>query len=90
MAEFLIESNHGTLDCLRALYEMMEQKSGMLESFRYGCRSGDHRGWAILPAADAEAARMLLPSYVRDTATVTEVYEFTPQQVAMMHKEAGH
>lgn len=42
-----------------------------------------------MEAADAEAARMMLPSCVRDTATITEVFEFTPQQVAMMHKEAG-
>lgn len=89
MAEYLIESDHNTLDCLRALYEMVEQKSQMLDSFRYGCRAGDHRGWAILEASDAEAARMLLPSYVRDGATVTEVTQFTAQQVAMMHKDAG-
>ena len=48
MELYLIISKHEPQECLRALDEGLEK--GYLDKFAYGCKGGDHTGYAIVDA----------------------------------------
>ena len=48
MALYLITSKHEPQECIRALDE--ELQKGNLDKFVYGCKGGDHTGYAIVDA----------------------------------------
>lgn len=85
--QYFVEVSHTPEECMRALDEMMGQSENILKMFRWGCKSGDHRGWAFVMVESEMEVRNMLPSSIRDKAVVVEVVEFTPEQLRMMHEE---
>lgn len=85
--QYFIEVSHTPEECLRALDEMKDQGTDILSMFRWGCNSGDHRGWAFVEADSEMDARDMLPPSVREKAVVVEVVEFTEDQLREMHEK---
>jgi len=85
MPEYLLESPHSKQECLKALDEIKEDPE-MLDQFRFGCAAGEHTGWITVQAGNQEAARNMLPGFLRDKARVVELGKFTPEQIESLHR----
>ena len=60
----------------------------LLGRFDWGCKHGEHIGWAVVEAQDQATARRLLPTTFRDKARVFQLTKFTPEDVKSF--QAGH
>ncbi len=89
MALYLITSAHEPEKCLDALDEIMAKKPDALNTFVYGCKEGDHSGYAIVDAESRSAALKLLPDILQETACVTRVDRFTPADIRAFHAQAA-
>lgn len=84
MSAFVIESPHTEAECLQALDEIVE--IGTLDGFVFGCKSGDHTGWAYIKADSEEEALKTVPEFLRDRACAYEVSKFTPEDIKAAHQ----
>ena len=89
MARYLITSKHEPEECLRALDEEMEKGSGILEKFVYGCKEGDHTGYAIVDTKNVSEALSLVPDFLQETACIEKVDAFTPAEIKALHAAAA-
>jgi hypothetical protein len=89
MTRYLITSSHGPGECRRVLEEELAKGSAVLEKFVYGCRDGDHTGYAIVEAKSRSDALGLVPDFLQDNACVARVDKFTPAEVKSLHAKAA-
>jgi len=83
MPKFLVVSNHTGDDCIKALQETLA--IGYLTHFQWGCKDGEHTGWAILEAESKAQAIMSVPTFLRAEARVILLTQFDPEKVRKMH-----
>jgi hypothetical protein len=83
MQRYLIETPHLAQDCLDLLKQV--QAMGYLHNFDWGCKAGEHCGWAIIEAEDEAIARLTVPPLVRSKARVIKLTRFDAAQIAQMH-----
>lgn len=89
MAEYMVETKHRPEDCLRALDEIMDYDEELLDNFVWGCRSGEHTGWALVDAESESDVKDVLSPSLRDDAHIIEVGRFTPDQLKAEHEAAS-
>ncbi len=88
MARYMIESPHEPEECLRALDEELEK--GVLDKFEFGCKAGDHTGYALVDSNTRnEALNKYVPSFIQDKARIIEVGKFTPEMIKSFHTKAA-
>jgi hypothetical protein len=88
MARFFIQATHTPQECLQGLDEIVAQGPQALAGYDFGCAVGDHSNHVCqttIEALDESAARMTIPSLIRDRAKIVEVGKFTPEQVRSFH-----
>jgi hypothetical protein len=83
MPSFLIETPHTQEDCLKAIEYVLA--AGYITHFHWGCKTGDHTGYAILDAKDKAEALMVVPTLGRPRARVMELTQFSPAEIKAMH-----
>jgi hypothetical protein len=83
MDRYIVESPHTAGDCKKALKDVLA--AGYLSHFDWGCADGDHRGWVVIEAANAEEAMMVVPSSHRPAAKVVKLTKFSRAQIEKMH-----
>lgn len=83
--KYLIETPHTPQECMRALDEEMAKGPRALRIFNYGCKSGDHTGYAIVDAKNAAEAQSLVPGFLLHKARIVEVAVLTPDQIVSLH-----
>lgn len=83
MDRFLVISPHTKGDCVKALKEI--HAVGYITHFDWGCMDGDHTGWLVLEAENAQQALMVVPTVQRQNAKVIKLVKFSPQDVEAMH-----
>ena len=83
MDRFLIVSPHTAEDCKLALQQVLA--IGYLTHFEWGCRDGEHTGWAILEAEDAKQALMSVPAAQRHSARAIKLTRFSTSDIEKMH-----
>lgn len=86
---YLVTTTHTPEECLKRLDEMAAKNKKMLGTMEWGCKSGDHTGYAFVQAASEEQALAQLPEGNRTTAKAVMVTKFTPEQLAAIHKQMG-
>ncbi|MBI5511651.1 MAG: hypothetical protein HY903_23085 [Deltaproteobacteria bacterium] len=86
MSEYIIQTPHTKEECLAALDETAKEGRDVLNKFEWGCMSGDHTGYGIVEAPNKAAALNLVPSSIRNKATVREVRRFTPEDIQSFHQ----
>lgn len=59
---------------------------GYLRHFDWGCKSGEHNGWAVIEADSGEEAQMVVPPLVRGKARVLEVIRYDEEEAEKLHK----
>jgi len=87
MELYLITSKHEPEECPRALDEGLAK--GSLDKFVYGCKGGDHTGYAIVDAKSISNALSLVPDFLQDKACVGKVDKFTRAEIKSLHAKAA-
>ena len=86
---YLVTTTHTPEQCLAALDEMASKDPKMLGKMEWGCKSGDHTGYAFVQAKDEQAAIAQLPEANRANAKAVAVTKFTPAQLKVIHEKMG-
>ena len=89
MTKYLIASRHESADCLRALDEISAKGMGTLEKFVFGCKEGDHTGYAIVDVKSLSDALAMVPGFLQEMACVTKVDKFTSAEIKSLHAKAA-
>src|SRR6059036_1109471 len=77
MSRYLIISPHTAEECLDALDKISAEGAGTLNKFDFGCKAGDHTGYAIVMASNEDDALKLVPENIRDKAKAIKLTKFT-------------
>ncbi len=70
----------------QALDELLEKGEEALKMFAFGCKSGEHTGWAYVDADSEDEALENVPEFIRDKACAHEVSMFTPEEIRAAHE----
>jgi hypothetical protein len=89
MSQYLITSKHTPDQCLQALDGVLVKGTDILDKFVYGCKEGDHTGYAIVDAERLSDALALVPDFLQEDACVTKVAKFTPAEIRSFHAKAA-
>ena len=86
MARFLIETRHTPRECLWAAHQQTDNYTEFVTRFAWGCKDGEHSGWAIVEAADKFAAQALVPRPLHPKTRIVELNGFTPEEGRAFHE----
>ena len=86
MARYLVELPHTKEDCLQALDSVVAFSNSLMDRIDWGCGGDVHTGWLMIEAQDANAAKMMVPTNIRDTAKAVSLNKFTTEQVLSSHE----
>jgi hypothetical protein len=89
MVRYLITSKHEPDQCIRALDEELVKGPSILDRFVFGCKEGDHTGYAIAEVKNLSDALAMVPDFLQETACVTKVDKYTPAEIRAFHKAAA-
>ncbi len=90
MARYMIESPHKPEECLKMLDEELAKGKEVLDKFEFGCKSGDHTGYAIVESSTKnEALNKYVPTFIRENARIVEVGKITPEMIKSFHAKAA-
>jgi len=84
MPSFLVISPHTLEDCSMVLQDLLA--TGYLTHFDWGCKDGEHTGWATIEAGNKAEALMVVPPLARGRARVIQISKFAPEEVRAMHE----
>jgi len=87
MARYIVEIAHTSEDCAEALDSVVAMSKEFINRFDWGCKAGEHTGWAVVEAGNESIARMMLPTSVRREARVVLLNKFTVEDVQSFHKD---
>ena len=79
MQKFLIISPHTQDDCSQVVKQTLA--IGYLTHFYWGCKSGDHTGYAIIEAENKEQAMFSIPVLIREKGKAIGLVQFDPSEV---------
>jgi hypothetical protein len=83
MDRFLVVSPHTAGECVKALKEI--HAVGYITHFDWGCKDGDHTGWVVIEAENAQQALMVVPAMQRHHAKAIKLVKFSPHDIEQMH-----
>ncbi len=87
--KYMIETPHTKEECLRALDEILAKGPETLRQFNFGCKAGDHTGYAIVDVKNEMDARNLVPGFLISKARIVPVDVFTPEVIKSLHAKAA-
>lgn len=82
----MVIAPHTPEECHQALEEV-KSKEGLLAKFDWGCKYGDHTGYAMLEGENEEAVRNMLPALGQQKAKIMKVDKFTAAEIEAAHKK---
>jgi hypothetical protein len=85
MSKYLVELAHTERECVWAVKQLLDAGPEFLARFDWGCRDGEHIGWAIVEADNKFGAQELIPPIFRFKARIVELGKFTPEEVLASH-----
>ena len=85
--KYVISSRHEAADCLRALDEELALGTKILDKFVYGCKDGDHTGYALVDAKSLSEALKYVPAFLQESACITKVEKFTAAEIKACHSK---
>ena len=86
---YAIQTPHTPDECVKALDEQLAKGPDVLKQFYYGCKKGDHTGYAIVDAKSNTDARNIVPSFLLNRSRIMEVDVFTPEVIRSLHTKAA-
>lgn len=85
MSKYLVEVTHTKRECVWALKQLLDAGPEFLARFDWGCKDGEHVGWALLDADSKFAAQEIVPRVMRAKTRIVQLNQFTPEQVLASH-----
>jgi hypothetical protein len=86
----MIESPHKPEECLKALDEELAKGKDILDKFEFGCKTGDHTGYALVDANTRDdALNKYVPKFIQEKVRIVEVGKFTPEMIKSFHSKAA-
>jgi hypothetical protein len=79
MQKFLIVSPHTHEECTRVIKQTLA--IGYLTHFYWGCKSGDHTGYAMIDAESEKEALLSIPTVIRNKGKAIGIIQFDPKVV---------
>ncbi|HSL88995.1 MAG TPA: hypothetical protein VK870_06825 [Ignavibacteriaceae bacterium] len=79
MQKFMIISQHTHEECTMVIKQTLA--IGYLTHFYWGCKSGDHTGYAMIDAENEQEALYSIPTIIRNKARAIGVIQFDPDKV---------
>jgi hypothetical protein len=79
MQKFMIISPHTHEECTLVVKQTLA--IGYLTHFWWGCKSGDHTGYAMIEANDADEALLSIPTMIRKKGKAIGLVQFDPDKV---------
>lgn len=84
MDRYIVISHHDGNDCVKALKQVLA--IGYLTHYDWGCKDGNHTGWAVLEGNSKAEVLLSVPTFLRHKAEVVQLVKFDPQRVERMHE----
>lgn len=81
MAKFMIEMPHTKEQCMSMMGKMAMEDAPLLKEAWWGCMDGNHTGWVMVDAASKDEAAMKVPEQMRGEAKVTEIMQFSAEEL---------
>ena len=82
MDRYLIVSPHTEQGCKNSVVAV--ESIGFITHFDWGCKDGEHCGWAIVEADSKSEALLSVPSFDRPNARAIRLAKFSVQDVRNM------
>ena len=79
MQKFMIISPHTHDECTLVVKQTLA--IGYLTHFWWGCKSGDHTGYAMIEANNADEAMLSIPTMIRKKGKGIGLVQFDPEKV---------
>lgn len=79
MQKFMIISSHTHEECNMVIKQTLA--IGYLTHFWWGCKSGDHTGYAMIEANSADEALLSIPTMIRKKGKAIGLVQFDPEKV---------
>ena len=79
MEKYLVCSPHTKEECTQIIKDTMS--IGYLTHYYWGCKAGDHCGWALIDADNESEALLSVPPYLRSKSKATKMVQFDPNVV---------
>ena len=83
MDRYIIIIPHTLEECRNALKQI--ESIGTITHFDWGCKDGEHTGWAVIEADNRGEAMLTVPTIQRSKAHVFKLTRFSPEDVRAMH-----
>jgi len=82
---YLVISPHTAEQCLEALDHLVD--TGQLARWEFGCKHGDHTGYARVQASSPEKVLSMVPEAERASARAIALDTFTADQIRTAHQK---
>jgi hypothetical protein len=79
MQKFLVISPHTHEECTQVIKQTLA--IGYLTHFYWGCKSGDHTGYAMIDADNEKEALLSIPTVIRHKGKAIGIIQFDPKVV---------
>lgn len=90
MARYMIATPHTPEECLKVLDEELAKGKDILDKFEFGCKGGDHTGYALVDANTRnDALNKYVPTFIQEKARIVEVGKYTPEMIKSFHSKAA-
>ena len=87
MDRYMIVTPHTDEECLKLLDWIQAQ--GYLHHFDWGCKSGEHCGWAILEVDSEHQALLAVPPLLRGKAHAFKLSKYKDEDLVSLHASGG-
>lgn len=84
MDRYIVMIPHTVEDCVNALKQI--EAIGTITHFDWGCKDGEHTGWAIIEADNKSEAMLSVPTMQRNKAQVIRLNRFSPEDIRALHQ----
>jgi hypothetical protein len=85
MDRYLVVSPHTAEECQKAIERL--EAIGYITHFDWGCKDGEHCGWAIIEADSKSEALLVVPALERSHARAIKLVKFSPKDVKPTHPQ---
>lgn len=79
MQKYIIISPHTHEECTMVIKQTLA--IGYLTHFYWGCKSGDHTGYAFIEAENEKEALLSIPTMIRNKGRAIGITQFDPMEV---------
>jgi hypothetical protein len=89
-SKYMVIVSHTPEQCLTQLDEISAKGADLLNKFEWGCKSGDHTGYALIESESESAVKNMLPIDAHKNMKIVKVDRFTQEDLAAIHKQMKH